>query len=163
MYKTINLYDECSKHELFDKRIKYSETSRRKSLKPKIAKPYKHQSNNLSRQYINKQSCNHTEKQIINDFYFNNKYMSTGGLKTAKKIYTASYQADINADLYERIPISVFLQKQIQVMVKNTINIFCKRCGSDNVYCKSVQLRCADEATTKIFTCLNCGQTWRID
>ena len=88
---------------------------------------------------------------------------TTGGLKVSKKVFKASIQEDINKDLLERIPISAFIQEAITLMVKNTINIKCRKCGSDDVYCESKQLRSADEATTKLYTCLTCGNKWRVD
>lgn len=86
-----------------------------------------------------------------------------GGLKVAKPVYKSTIQEEINKDLLERIPISAFLQEKIQVMVKNTVGIKCRKCGSEDVFCESKQLRSADEATTKIYTCLNCGNRWRVD
>ena len=89
---------------------------------------------------------------------------TSGGLKISKKLVTKfTIQDEINKELLERIPISAFIQEKIQVMVKNTVGIKCRKCGSDNVYCQSKQLRAADEATTKLYTCLNCGNKWRID
>lgn len=93
----------------------------------------------------------------------NKSKATSGGLKVSKKVFKASIQEDINKDLLERIPISAFIQETIKLMVKNTINIVCKKCGSDDVYCESKQLRSADEATTKIYTCLTCGNKWRVD
>lgn len=43
----------------------------------------------------------------------------------------------------------------------NTINITCRRCGSDQIHQSQKQTRAADEAATNIYLCLNCGYTWR--
>lgn len=90
---------------------------------------------------------------------------SKGGLKVSKKTTTDPLylQKLIDKDLRERIPISAFLQEKIVTMIKNTVGIKCKQCGSDNVYVESKQVRSADEAMTKFYTCLNCGNKWRFD
>lgn len=88
-----------------------------------------------------------------------------GGVKVSKKkqIDPLYLQRLIDKDLRERIPIDAFKQKNIVTMVKNTVGIKCKQCGSDNVYVESKQVRSADEAMTKFYTCLNCGNKWRFD
>ena len=104
---------------------------------------------------------------IIRYFYTLNKMTTStrkrGGLKTAKHVIKSTLQEDINKDLLERIPIDAFIQEHIQLIVKNTVGVICKKCGSDDVYCESRQLRSIDEATTKLYTCLNCGNKWRVD
>lgn len=59
------------------------------------------------------------------------------------------------------IDLTPYKTKVVNVMIKNTVNIHCKKCKSDNVYVNSKQVRSADEATTKFYTCLDCGQKWR--
>ena len=88
-----------------------------------------------------------------------------GGLKVSKKAKNDPLfiQRLIDADLQERIPIDAFKQDKIVTMIKNTVGIKCKQCGSDNVYVESKQVRSADEAMTKFYTCLNCGNKWRFD
>ena len=73
------------------------------------------------------------------------------------------FQKLIDADLRARIPISAFIPDVVITMVKNTVGIKCKVCGSDNIYVESRQMRSADEAMTKFYTCLNCGNKWRFD
>lgn len=89
----------------------------------------------------------------------------SGGKKISKKtkLDPLYLQRLIDKDLRERIPISVFIQEKIVTMIKNTVGIKCKVCGSDNVYVESKQVRSADEAMTKFYTCLNCGNKWRFD
>lgn len=89
----------------------------------------------------------------------------TGGVKVSKKAKTDPLfiQRLINAVLKEKVPIDAFKQDKIVTMIKNTVGIKCKQCGSDNVYVESRQVRSADEAMTKFYTCLNCGNKWRFD
>lgn len=72
-------------------------------------------------------------------------------------------QDAINKELYKMIPISAFIQDTIDARVKNTVGIYCKKCGSDNVFSESRQTRAADEATTIFYTCLNCGNKWKMN
>lgn len=71
-------------------------------------------------------------------------------------------QTLINETLLKNISTSAFIEEQIQVKVKNTINITCKRCGSDDIYVESRQVRASDEAMTKFYECLHCGSHWRV-
>jgi len=71
-------------------------------------------------------------------------------------------QLQVMADLQRSYPPSMFKTTATDYRVKNTLNIHCKNCDSDNVYVVSKQLRSADEATTKIYTCLNGGNVWRV-
>lgn len=89
----------------------------------------------------------------------------SGGVKVSKKqtVDLLYFQKLIDADLRARIPISAFIPDVVNTMVKNTVGIKCKVCGSDNVYVESRQVRSADEAMTKFYTCLNCGNKWRFD
>jgi DNA-directed RNA polymerase subunit M/transcription elongation factor TFIIS len=66
----------------------------------------------------------------------------------------------INIKLKE-IPMSAFIQTVMSNLVKNTFNILCPRCGSDEVNEQFRQTRSADEATTKFYTCLRCGKKWK--
>ena len=66
----------------------------------------------------------------------------------------------INKDLRERINMAIFKRKIITTKFKNTADRRCKKCGSDNIYVESRQTRSADETTTKIYECLNCGDRW---
>ena len=87
----------------------------------------------------------------------------TGALKVKKNVPKATIQTAINQQLYETIPISAFIQETINTMVKNTVGIHCRKCNSDNVYSMSRQTRSADEAMTVFYTCLNCGNKWKIN
>lgn len=66
----------------------------------------------------------------------------------------------IDEDLRSKIHIEDFKQDVIKTKIKNTSDRKCKDCGSDNIYVMSVQTRSADEATTKKYECLNCGNKW---
>ena len=94
-----------------------------------------------------------------------NRECQHGGRKISKKtkVDPLYLQRLIDRDLRAKIPISAFKQDIIVTMVKNTVGIICKVCGSDNVYVESKQVRSADEAMTKFYTCLNCGNKWRFD
>ena len=85
-----------------------------------------------------------------------------GGLKVKKPEQQNTIQAAINQYLYANIPISAFIQDVIDTKVKNTVGIKCKKCGSDNIYSESRQTRSADEAMTIFYTCLNCGNKWKV-
>ena len=86
-----------------------------------------------------------------------------GGVRRAVKTPKFTMQSEINKDLLKNISISAFVQNSVNAKVKNTVGIHCKKCGSDNINSESRQTRSADEATTIIFTCLNCGQVWRMN
>lgn len=86
-----------------------------------------------------------------------------GGLRVKKEVKEYRLQDDINKDLYERIPISAFIEESIDTKVKNTVGIKCKKCGSEEVYSESRQTRSADEAMTVFYTCLNCGNKWKVN
>lgn len=83
--------------------------------------------------------------------------------KKASKRPTFAIQDAINKVLYQTVPISAFIQDVIDARVKNTVGIYCKKCGSDNVFSESRQTRAADEATTIFYTCLNCGNKWKMN
>ena len=72
----------------------------------------------------------------------------------------SSIQNLINEELRKQIDISDFKRNSITIKVKNTSDRKCRDCGSDNIYVMSVQTRSADEATTKKYECLDCGNTW---
>lgn len=69
-------------------------------------------------------------------------------------------QSLINAELRKLINIELFKTNIIKTKIKNTSDRKCRECGSDNIYVMSVQTRSADEATTKKYECLNCGNKW---
>jgi DNA-directed RNA polymerase subunit M/transcription elongation factor TFIIS len=72
-------------------------------------------------------------------------------------------QEIINKDLRARISVKDFKSEFIATRVKNTANVKCKKCNSDNVFVEEKQLRSSDEAATKLYECLNCGNRWRVD
>lgn len=86
----------------------------------------------------------------------------SGGLKVKKQTPKATIQTAINQYLYENIPVSAFDQEIIDTNVKNTVGIKCRKCQSDNIYSESRQTRSADEAMTIFYTCLNCGNKWKV-
>lgn len=82
----------------------------------------------------------------------------------AKKHYqTNEIQDIINRDLLARINVDYFKTQFISTKVKNTANDKCRKCGSDNIYVEERQMRSADEAGTKLYECLTCGNRWRVD
>lgn len=71
-------------------------------------------------------------------------------------------QAEINKIIDKIIPCELFKEAAVlSKLVKNTFNIYCPKCKSDNIYESTAQTRSADEAETKFFRCLNCGNAWR--
>lgn len=71
-------------------------------------------------------------------------------------------QREINKIIDKIIPCELFKEAAVlSKMVKNTYNIICPKCKSDNIHETAYQTRSADEAETKLFTCLNCGNKWR--
>lgn len=87
----------------------------------------------------------------------------TGGRTASSPPPKRSLQSVINQVLYRNVPINLFIQRSIDMKVKNTVGITCKKCHSDNVFSESRQLRAADEATTILYTCLNCGNRWKMN
>ena len=87
----------------------------------------------------------------------------SGGLKLKKQVPKVTIQTEINKYLYENVPIEAFIEEVFDELVKNTVGIHCRTCGSDNVYSESRQLRSADEAMTILYTCLNCGSKWKVN
>jgi DNA-directed RNA polymerase subunit M/transcription elongation factor TFIIS len=75
----------------------------------------------------------------------------------------ATLQDMINATLLKMYTIEMFIEQEVVKLVKNTSDVHCKACGSDNVHVESKQLRSADEASTLLFTCLNCGNKWKMN
>jgi len=71
------------------------------------------------------------------------------------------YQEEINKSLLITVPINAFIPVKIDLLIVNTKGITCRKCGSDQINVYEVQLRGGDEAMTKFYTCLNCGNKWR--
>ena len=71
-------------------------------------------------------------------------------------------QKSLNPLIDELIPIEVFVKAgTVAKLVKNTFGVKCPKCGSEDVNEQEIQTRSADEAATKIFTCLQCSNKWR--
>jgi DNA-directed RNA polymerase subunit M/transcription elongation factor TFIIS len=69
----------------------------------------------------------------------------------------------INEDLDANIDLSLYKTQYVETMIKNTVNIHCRMCKSDNVYVFTKQTRSSDEATTKYYTCIDCGNKWNVN
>lgn len=78
-------------------------------------------------------------------------------------VYISKLQLLIIDDLNNNIDLSKFKTKYVETMIKNTVGIHCKNCHSDNVHVYTKQTRSADEASTKFYTCLNCGNKWSVN
>jgi DNA-directed RNA polymerase subunit M/transcription elongation factor TFIIS len=72
-----------------------------------------------------------------------------------------SVQKELNQDLYKAVDMNAFKKEYVNMMVKNTSGIVCRKCKSDNVNVRLVQTRSADEAPTQFYTCLNCNNRWK--
>ena len=70
-----------------------------------------------------------------------------------------SIQTIINNTLNNILKIEDFKTKDIKTLIKNTFNIYCPVCGSDNVHEEMKQLRSGDEEANHIYKCLNCGNS----
>ena len=71
-------------------------------------------------------------------------------------------QKYLNEIIDEQIPIEKFVAAGItEKLVKNTYNVRCPKCGSDNVNEQEMQTRSADEASCKKYLCLNCSNRWQ--
>lgn len=70
----------------------------------------------------------------------------------------SSIQEIINESMRKKIPIEAFIKEHLSAdNVKNTIDIYCPICGSDDVNVSTKQTRSIDEAATNFFKCLRCG------
>ena len=94
--------------------------------------------------------------------------MISGGKRIANKVKISkqskvkadySIQSIINKILKEIVDIKDFKTKDLKLLFKNTFNIYCPVCGSDNVHEEMKQLRSGDEEANHIYKCLNCGNT----
>ena len=71
-------------------------------------------------------------------------------------------QKYLNEIIDEQIPIERFVAAGInEKLIKNTYGVKCPKCGSEDVNEQEMQTRSADEASTKLFNCLRCGNRWR--
>lgn len=89
--------------------------------------------------------------------------MSEVGGAKKQAIPKYSIQTEINKKLFQTIPINAFIEDYINMKVKNTVGVICNKCGSDDVFSESRQTRSSDEAMTVFFTCLNCGNKWKMN
>lgn len=78
-------------------------------------------------------------------------------------VHLSQLQLMINDDLDKNIDLNIFKTQYVNTMIKNTVNIYCKMCRSDNVYVFTKQTRSSDEATTKYYTCIDCGNKWNVN
>jgi len=62
---------------------------------------------------------------------------------------------------FKEIDLSKFKSTNLITLTKNTLDITCDVCQSDNVHVELKQLRSGDEAATSIYTCINCGNKWK--
>jgi len=53
----------------------------------------------------------------------------------------------------------IIIEKEITTLPKT--KVICPKCGNNEAYFRLEQTRSADEPSTRIFTCTNCGYTWR--
>ena len=72
-------------------------------------------------------------------------------------------QKQINQDIDAMVDISLFKSEQIVTLIKNTVGIKCPRCKSENVNVFEKQVRSGDEAKSRFYTCIECGNKWRKD
>lgn len=77
----------------------------------------------------------------------------------SKKSKQSSIQEIINSRLYELVQIQDFKTKATRGLTKNSLNIYCPVCGSDNVHEEMKQLRAGDEQANHIYICLSCGHS----
>ena len=70
----------------------------------------------------------------------------------------SSIQEIINQSMRKKIPIEAFIKEHLSAdNIKNTIDIYCPICGSDDVNVTTKQTRSIDEAATNFYKCLRCG------
>ena len=82
----------------------------------------------------------------------------TNSAKTVGGKNESSIQEIINETLRRKIPIEAFIKEYLSAdNVKNTIDIYCPICGSDDVNVSTKQTRSIDEAATNFYKCLRCG------
>ena len=80
---------------------------------------------------------------------------------TSKKVYTKeTIQDKINEDIDKIIDISKYVQKEENLLLKNTYHIKCPVCKSENVHVEQKQTRGSDEGATNFYTCLDCKNKW---
>lgn len=99
----------------------------------------------------------------VNDIPIDGAAVNTRKKSRSDSAPVQTLQDIVNVALRRNIDMNIFKIDAINVHVKNTVNVKCKTCGSDNVFVESRQVRSADEAMTKFYTCLNCGNKWRVD
>lgn len=60
----------------------------------------------------------------------------------------------------KRIQIHLYKKAYKEVIIKNTYNVYCPKCKSDNVHVEQKQIRSADEGATNFYECLDCHHKW---
>ena len=72
-------------------------------------------------------------------------------------------QQMINQDIDKMVDTTIFKTEQINTLIKNTVGIKCPRCHGENVNVFEKQVRSGDEAKSRFYTCIDCGNKWRKD
>lgn len=71
-------------------------------------------------------------------------------------------QKELNTIIDEKIDINKFIQAGVtEKLVKNTFDVKCPKCGSDNIHEDEMQTRSADEASCKKYICIDCAYRWQ--
>jgi DNA-directed RNA polymerase I subunit RPA12 len=79
-----------------------------------------------------------------------------------KKVYTKeTLQNKINEDIDKMVDISKYIRKTENLLLKNTYNIKCPECKSNNIHVDQKQMRSADEGATNFYICLDCKYKWK--
>lgn len=84
------------------------------------------------------------------------------------KCGTCGYEKDASNKDTEQFNVSEKIQSKNNVVdlgnevdVRPTTNVLCPECGNNKAYFKLLQTRSADEAPTRIYTCVKCKHSWR--
>ncbi|MGN1362984.1 MAG: transcription factor S [Methanobrevibacter sp.] len=82
------------------------------------------------------------------------------------KCNTCGYEKDVSSN--DEYKVSEKINSKDNVVdlgsdldVRPTTNVLCPECGHNKAYFKLLQTRSADEAPTRIFTCVKCKHSWR--
>jgi len=54
-----------------------------------------------------------------------------------------------------------FCPKCGSILIQNKKRFACPKCGNDEAFFWTAQMRAADEAETRFFRCTKCKHTWR--
>lgn len=86
--------------------------------------------------------------------------------KDNKLSCNCGYSKNLNDSNDYKISKEVETKENVKILGEDinilpTVNEQCPKCGHDKAGYKLLQTRSADEAPTRIFTCLKCKHTWR--